>query len=198
MAGGGGAFHASPSRHSASTTASNSDLVSGIKEQGKALISSQRPWAQLVDPGALALPVNSALAAARFRRNLAYFRSNYVLLVLAVLAVSLLGHPGALVALIALAAAWIFLFFARDQPILLFGRSVDNGTVLGVLCVVTVAALIFSSVGSTVFGAVAVGAAVVCLHAVLRGTDDLFLDEEEAASGGLLPPAKPEIPPRIV
>ncbi|XP_042414864.1 PRA1 family protein F3-like [Zingiber officinale] len=200
--GGGGAVDASPSDfappHYASTTARATDLVSGIKEQGKALISSQRPWAQLLDPGALSLPANSTLAAARFPRNVAYFRSNYVLAVLAVLAVSLLWHPVALAALVALAAAWIFLFFGRDQPILLFGRSVDEGTVLGVLCVVTVVALIFSSVGSTVFGAVAVGAAVVCLHAVLRGTDDLFLDEEAAASGGLLAPAKPEIRPRIV
>lgn len=197
MAGGGGDVDASPSAFAPPRYAST-DLVSGVKEHGKALISTQRPWGQLLDPGALAFPANSALAAARFHRNVAYFRSNYVLAVLVVLAVSLLWHPGALAALVALAAAWIFLFFARDQPILLFGRSVEEGTVLGVLCVVTVVALIFSSVGSTVFGAVAVGAAVVCLHAVLRGTDDLFLDEEEAANGGLLAPAKPEIPPRMV
>ncbi|VAI36519.1 unnamed protein product [Triticum turgidum subsp. durum] len=94
------------------------------------------------------------------RRNTAYFRANYALAVLAVVAASLLWHPGTLFALLALCAAWFFLYFARPaegaQPLRVFGTEFDDGTVL-------------------------VGA-----HAALRSTDDLFLTEQEAAGNGLV------------
>ncbi|KAG6523828.1 PRA1 family protein F3-like [Zingiber officinale] len=164
-------------------------LVSRFKDQGKALISSQRPWPQLLDFTALTRPFNAGDALVRLQRNVSYFRSNYIIFSLAVLSLSLIWHLGSLFAFVALLAAWFFLYFSRDQPLVLFGRTIDEGTVLGVLSVATVFALLFSDVGSTVFGAILVALAIICLHAVFRKTDDLFLDETEATSGGLVVPS---------
>ena len=60
---------------------------------------------------------------------------------------------------------WRGLF--RYGPIVVYGRKVDDRTVLVALSVV-------------------VGVCVVGSHAAFRGTEDLFLDEESAAEGGLL------------
>ncbi|URD73829.1 PRA1 family protein [Musa troglodytarum] len=96
--------------------------------------------------------------------------------------------PCLLFVFIALPAAWFFLYFTRDRPVVLCGRPITDGIILGVLSVATIFALIFSNVGSTVFGAIMIGTVIICLHAVFRATDNLFLDETEAASGGLVVP----------
>lgn len=182
-----------PTRSPPSTTPTPAErtaqLVSRFKDQGKALIASQRPWLQLLDVNALARPFNAGEALIRLQRNISYFRSNYILFSLAVLSVSLIWHLGSLFAFVALLAAWFFLYFSRDQPLVLFGRTIDDGIVLGALSVATVFALLFSDVGSTVFGAILVALALICLHAVFRKTDDLFLNETEAGSGGLVVPS---------
>uniref|UniRef100_J3LSP6 PRA1 family protein n=1 Tax=Oryza brachyantha TaxID=4533 RepID=J3LSP6_ORYBR len=127
-------------------------------------------------------------AVARARRNVAYFRANYALSVLAVVAASLLWHPGTLFALLALCAAWFFLYFARpaSSALRLFGMEFEDGTVLAALTGVTVIALLFTNVGWNVIGSVMIGAALVGAHATLRSTDDLFLTEQEAAGDGLV------------
>ncbi|URD73096.1 PRA1 family protein [Musa troglodytarum] len=175
--------------NASSPAAGAADLVSSFKEQGRALISGQRPWLHLLDVTALACPASAGDACFRLRRNIAYFRSNYTLLWLSVLSVSLLWHPASLFVFIALTAAWFFLFFTRDRPVALCGLPITDGIILVVLSVTTIFALVFSNVGSTVFGAIMIGTVIICLNAVLRATDNLFLDETEAASGGLVVPA---------
>ncbi|KAM0929667.1 hypothetical protein ACQ4PT_001678 [Festuca glaucescens] len=173
-----------------SSLAKAAELVTRFREQGYALVAARRPWGEVFRTPAFSKPPNLGEAVARMRRNTAYFRSNYTLAVLAAVAASLLWHPGTLFALLALCAAWFFLYFARPsepgQPLRILGTEFDDGTVLAALSGVTVIALLFTDVGWNIVGSVMIGVALVAAHAALRSTDDLFLTEQEAAGNGLM------------
>ncbi|XP_047088593.1 PRA1 family protein B6-like [Lolium rigidum] len=173
-----------------SSLAKAAELVTRFREQGYALVAARRPWGEVFRTPAFSRPPNLGEAVARMRRNAAYFRSNYALAILAAVAASLLWHPGTLFALLALCAAWFFLYFARPsepgQPLRILGTEFDDGTVLAALSGVTVVALLFTDVGWNIVGSVMVGVALVAAHAALRSTDDLFLTEQEAAGNGIM------------
>ena len=80
--------------------------------------------------------------------------------------------------------AWLFLYFLRDEPLVLFGRSIDDRIVLTVLSVLTIGLLLFTGSTGNILISLAVWAAIVVIYSVFRRSDDLFLDEEEAAAGG--------------
>lgn len=82
--------------------------------------------------------------------------------------------------------AWLFLYFLRDEPLVLLGRSIDDRIILAVLSVFTVGLLLLTGATGNILIALAVGVAVVLIYSALRRCDDLFLDEEQAAAGGLL------------
>ncbi|KAJ3699988.1 hypothetical protein LUZ61_003693 [Rhynchospora tenuis] len=165
-----------------------SDLVSKFKEQGHALISARRPWQELFHPPAFSRPINIGDAINRIRRNATYFRANYILVIVGVLLLGLFYHPFSFFACAALAASWFFLYFSRTGPLVILGRTIDDGSVLLWLTVATVVSLLFTNVGWNVIGSMAVGVAVVGVHAAFRSTDDLFLTEQEAAGSGLVNP----------
>lgn len=70
-----------------------------VKEVGAQILSQRRPWSELLDRSAYARPESVAEATTRVRKNVAYFKVNYLLWALAVLAVSLLYKPSSLVVL---------------------------------------------------------------------------------------------------
>lgn len=80
--------------------------------------------------------------------------------------------------------AWLYYF--SEEPIVILGAHLDDRLVLVGLGLVTVIALAFTHVGLNVLVALIIGFCVLGLHGSLRGTGDLFLDENEAAEGGLL------------
>lgn len=151
-------------------------------------LSQRRPWYELVDRSALARPENLTDAYSRIRKNLPYFKVNYITLLVVVLAFSLLSHPLSLLVLLGLLAAWVLLYLFRpsDQPLVIFGRTFSDRETLGALVVMTVFVVFLTSVGSLLISALLIGVAIVCIHGAFRVPEDLFLDDQEPVNTGFL------------
>ncbi|KAB1218442.1 PRA1 family protein F2 [Morella rubra] len=156
----------------------NLEFISRARERIKAGLGTRRPWNVMFSFHSLGLPANFGDSLARVRTNVAYFRMNYAIVVLFILFLSLLWHPISLIVFLVMMAAWLFLYFLRDQPLMVFNRTIDDRVVLVVLGADWCSAVDAGHVKYS--GGAAVGVVVVLAHAAARKTDDLFMDEEAA------------------
>lgn len=72
---------------------------------------------------------------------------------------------------------------------MVFGYQIDDRTVLIGLSVFTVVMLLLTHATSNILGSLLTAAVLVLIHAAVRRSDNLFLDEEAAAvseSSGLM------------
>ncbi|KAL5755753.1 hypothetical protein ACOSQ2_020499 [Xanthoceras sorbifolium] len=169
-------------------TSSNREFISRAKEQIKSGLGTRQPWKIMFDYHSVNFPKSFAEAVSRIRFNVAYFRMNYAIVVLLVLFLSLLWHPISMIVFIVMMAAWLFLYFLRDEPLQVLGRTIDDLVVLALLGVLTLVFLFLTEATVNILVALLIGAVLVVVHAAVRKNDDLFLDEE---STGLMTPPPP-------
>ncbi|KAK7261729.1 hypothetical protein RIF29_28047 [Crotalaria pallida] len=174
------------SSSSPTPTTTNLEFLSRAKHRIKHSLSTRRPWSLMFHLRSFSLPRSFPDAISRVRTNLSFFQSNYAILSLLVLFLSLLWHPISLIVFVLLLAAWLFLYFLRDEPLLILNRTVSDRVVLAVMAVLTIGLLLLTGATVNILVAVLIGVVVVVVHAVVRGTDDLYLDEEEAAAAAAL------------
>ncbi|KAG8377076.1 hypothetical protein BUALT_Bualt09G0130800 [Buddleja alternifolia] len=169
-----------------SSTSAVRAFFSGISQTVRSGLANRRPWPEVLDRSAFSKPESISDATVRIRKNYNYFRINYLTVITAVLAISLLTNPFSLILLAGLLAAWLFLYLFRqssDPPVTVFGRQFSDRETLLFLIVSTVVVIFLTSVGYVLVSALMVGVAIVCTHGAFRAPEDLFLDEQEAQSG---------------
>ncbi|XP_022739539.1 PRA1 family protein D-like isoform X1 [Durio zibethinus] len=166
-----------------------STLISGLKETARSVTAIRRPWRDFLDITAFDFPFSFSDATTRIAQNLTHFRLNYTIILLLILFLSLIFHPLSLLTFLVILLAWFFLYFARDsqeQPVVIFGFTINDWLVIGALIGLTVAGLVLTGVWVNVLVAVAIGCSLVVLHAALRSTDDLLMDDLESPYGHVL------------
>ncbi|GLU14352.1 hypothetical protein SLE2022_309280 [Rubroshorea leprosula] len=173
-----------PTSSSPSGPSTQLEYLSRAKERIKEGLGTRRPWKLMFNLHSINLPGNFPDVVTRIKTNLAYFRMNYAIIVLIILFLSLLWHPISLIVFVVMMAAWLFLYFLRDEPLVVFNRTIDDRLVLIVLSILTIVFLFLTHATWNIVGSLLIGAAVVLVHAVFRRTDDLFLDEEAAGLTG--------------
>ncbi|KZV31822.1 hypothetical protein F511_25935 [Dorcoceras hygrometricum] len=166
-----------------SGTPARLEYVSRAKERIKAGLSARRAWREMFEFHSFNLPSSFSGAVERVKTNAAYFTTNYVIVILLIIFLSLLWHPISLIVFIAVMAAWLVLYFLRDEPLVICGRRITDRVTLAVLSVLTVVVLLLTDAVANILVALAVGVVVVVIHAPVMKTDDLVFDE---AAGGLL------------
>ncbi|XP_058722318.1 PRA1 family protein F2-like [Vicia villosa] len=160
---------------------SNTNLlyVSEAKERIQAGLGVTRPWKEMIQPSRFKLPSSFFDTLQRINTNARHFRANYVIIILFILFLSLLGNPTSLIISIAMMIGWLYLYFLRVTPLVIFGYQIDERLVVISLLLITIGLLVLTDVTHNVIVGMCVALGVVLIHAVLRETEDLFtLDEE--------------------
>ncbi|KAE8684319.1 PRA1 family protein F2 [Hibiscus syriacus] len=162
-----------------SLPSANLKYLSRAKDRIQEGLGARRPWKLMFNTHSINLPRTLSEAISRFKTNVCYFRMNYTMIVLIILFISLQWHPISLVVLVIMMALWLFLYFLRDEPLVVFNRTIDDCVILIALGLSTFVLLLLIDVTGNILVSVSIGAVVVLLHTSLRKTDDLY-DEENA------------------
>lgn len=162
-------------------------IAARLKDYSLGVFKQAKSWTEVVDRNAFAKPSNFAEAAGRLRKNAAYFKVNYLIVVLITLAGTFLLHPSSLFVLALLLGGWMYVFMIRTSPLTIGGRTLsEREKLLGMSALSFITIFFLTSVGTVLFSALSLSFCVIALHGAMRVPDDLFLDEAEQSNNSLL------------
>ncbi|KVI07032.1 PRA1 family protein B2-like [Cynara cardunculus var. scolymus] len=159
-------------------------LLSNISTSLQHSYAQRRPWFELIDRSTFSRPETISEATSRVRKNISYFRVNYMAVIALVLLFSLLSHPFPLFFLISLIASWLYFYLFRpaDQPVFLFERTYSDREVLGILIVSTIVIVFLTGLVSLMISSLLFGLGIVCVHGAFRVPQDVFVEDQEPSS----------------
>ncbi|KAG9448865.1 hypothetical protein H6P81_008830 [Aristolochia fimbriata] len=168
------------------------DVISRSLQNLTSSFSLFRPLPEFLALAEFSPPPSLSSAKRRFLNNLSHFRLNYAVLALSCVILSLLffQSPFALLFISAIFFLWLVLYFFREDPLLLWERHVTDTFVLAGLVAVSVLALWTTGSLGTLAGGLAAGGLIMAVHGFFRNDEGLFLNEQEAASRGLIAPGQ--------
>ncbi|VVA91686.1 unnamed protein product [Arabis nemorensis] len=144
-------------------------------------LATRRPWKQMLDFHSFDFPRKIATVLTRIRANTVYFQTNYTIIVLFSVFLSLVWNPFSLLILVALIGAWLFLYFLRDEPLAVFDHEIDHRIVLILMSVLTLSILFLTNAKLNIAVAVVATAVAVLAHAAVRKTEDMYQNGEETS-----------------
>eukprot|EP01024_Parvocaulis_polyphysoides_P060378 TRINITY_DN6580_c0_g1_i2.p2 TRINITY_DN6580_c0_g1~~TRINITY_DN6580_c0_g1_i2.p2 ORF type:complete len:234 (+),score=20.42 TRINITY_DN6580_c0_g1_i2:28-702(+) len=159
------------------------EVAGKIKDSAGGLLKESKPWSELLDRSNMSRPENVSEATSRLRKNVAYFRVNYIVIVAMTVMICFLMNPSSLIILSLVLASWIYVFNIRTAPLVIGGRTLnDRDKVMALSAISFVVVFFLTSVASVLFYALALSCAVIALHGSMRQPEDLFLDESQTTS----------------
>jgi hypothetical protein len=164
----------------ATATSGVRGFISKVTDRTQVVMAWQRPWPELIDRSAFEKPSSFSDVVSRVKRNGIYFRVNYIIVLLVLVALSLLWHPISVIVLAVFVLAWIYLYFGRTTPLVVFNRTITETQTIVVLGVLNVIALYLTGAYEHLTLGLFIGIVLILLHASFRNTHDLFLDQHES------------------
>ncbi|XVF88744.1 hypothetical protein PTKIN_Ptkin19aG0076100 [Pterospermum kingtungense] len=161
---------------------SSVSFIFRAREQIRSRLGTRRQWKEMIKTQSMSTPTNLNDSIQRILTNVAYFKTNYIIIILTLFFVNLLWHPGTLFLLIIMIVAWSSLYFVRDNPISIEGIVIDRRRIIMGLLIATIAVLFLTDVTGNIISGLSLGLGVVLVHGVFRSTADLSFGDEEAVN----------------
>uniref|UniRef100_A0A061SJ67 PRA1 family protein n=1 Tax=Tetraselmis sp. GSL018 TaxID=582737 RepID=A0A061SJ67_9CHLO len=147
------------------------------------VVSQMKPWSEVLDTTSFSKPAGLNDALSRIRKNVRYFKFNYLTITFLVTAVTFLLDPPSLGILFTLGLVWFYLLIVRREPLTIGGRTLSQREqLLGTLGITLLIIFFLTNVGGELIYALLFSAAVISGHGAFRVPDELFLDDDVESS----------------
>ena len=150
-----------------------------IKDRAKHIINQRKPWEEFCDYTSFKIPKAWPEALEKTNKNVHYFKVNYFLWMVCILAATMLWTPSSIVSLLVVLAAWLYVFIVRTEPLVIGGKELNEREKVILLgCGTFVFVFYVTKTGAVLFTGLMVGLAGVLAHAAVKVPDEMFLYEE--------------------
>ncbi|KAL7593524.1 PRA1 family protein G2 [Lactuca sativa] len=174
---------------------SGTDVIFRSFQNLSSFLSLHRPWSEFISGAdSFDRPASLTLTGTRLGVNSKYFGVNYGIIITICAAVSLIGDPTTLLVFASVFTLWLVLYFFREDPMVVWGHHVHDHLVTAALVLVTGVSIWIRGFVTSLLIGIAVGILFSVVHGVFRNPQGIYLDEQDAASDGLISP--PSTSPR--
>lgn len=141
--------------------------VDSLKDKMGDVWTRSRPWSEFANTSQMAKPEFGEVFE-RVKENAEYYAFNYLCVLLAMSALTILTSPLAFLGGLFIVAAYFYLYFLNPEPLVVFGITFDNNIKAAAITLFSLVMLWLTGAGATFTGLVVFVGLVSATHAVLR------------------------------